>query len=81
MPNTNGGRMVKGIESICGQIVTSVICDSPGFDLTIRFENQHSLVVHCTEIGWDYDVCFSFGSPAGHYLVAFDGKVSFEARE
>lgn len=81
MPNANDGPMVRGLESICGQNITSVICSGPAFDLTIRLKNQHALVIHCASIDWDYDTCYSFGAPAGYYRVALEGKVSFQANE
>lgn len=78
MSNANDGPMVSGLEEICGEKIVAVICTFPGLDLTIQFENQRSLVIHCTEIGWDYDECYSFGTPKGYYSVGFDGEVSFE---
>lgn len=81
LPNSNDGRMVQGLTTICGKIITSVSCSAPGFDLTIEFDNQHSLVIHCSEIGWGYDDCYSFGSPPGYYSVGFDGDVSFQPSE
>ena len=81
MVNANDGPMVNGLASICGQNISAVVCCAPAFDLTIRFENQHALVIHCSEIDMAYDTCYSFGAPAGHYMVGFDGKVWFEGRE
>ncbi|MCY0911409.1 hypothetical protein [Massilia antarctica] len=79
MSNANDGPMVRGFKLICGQNITSVSCSGPAFDLTIRFENQHALVIHCAQIDWDYDTCYTFGAPAGYYKVALNGKVSFHA--
>ncbi len=81
MPNTNDGKMVKGLQKICGQRITTVVCNAPAFDLLIGFDNQYSLVVHCTAIGWDNSDCYSFGAPTGHYAVGLDGDVAFEAAQ
>jgi hypothetical protein len=78
MSNANDGPMVRGLEEICGEKIVAVICTAPAFDVTIEFENQRSLVIHCTEIGWEYDACYSLGTPGGYYSVGFDGDVSFE---
>lgn len=78
MSNANDGPMVRGLNEICGQKVVAVLCSAPAFDVTIHFENHRSLVIHCTEIGSDYDACYSFGTPVGYYSVGFDGNVSFE---
>ena len=78
MPNSNDGPMVKGFESICGKTVTSVSCSAPAFDLILKFDNLYSLVIQCSSIGWDSKKCYSFGTPAGHYVVALDGKIVFE---
>lgn len=81
MPNTNDGKMVKRLQTICGQRITSLICTAPAFDLKMRFENQYLLVTHSSAIGWDNTTCYSFGTPAGHYIVSLDGDVAFEAAE
>lgn len=81
MSNSNDGPMVKGCESLCGKTVTSVSCAAPAFDLTLQFDNQYSLVIHCSDIGWDNKKCYSFGTTSGHYIVSLDGKIAFEAAQ
>jgi hypothetical protein len=81
MSNANDGPMVNGSQTICGQRITAVNCSIPALDLRIDFENNHSLVIHCSTIGRDYEDCYSFGTPLGYYGVDLDGKLSFEARK
>ena len=81
MPNAKNGPMVVGSRSICGQRITAATCAGPAFDLRLDFENQHSLVIHCSTIGKDYDECYAFGTPLGHYSVSLDGELAFEARQ
>lgn len=81
MSNTNDGPMVIGSKSICGQRITAVTCSSPAFDLRLNFENKHSLVIHCSANGKNYEDCYSFGTPLGHYGVDLDGVLNFEARK
>jgi hypothetical protein len=81
MSNANDGPMVNGSQSICGQRITAVTCFTPAFDLRLDFENKHSLVIHCSAIGKDYEDCYSFGTPVGHYGIDLDGELSFEARK
>ncbi|WP_147328081.1 MULTISPECIES: hypothetical protein [unclassified Duganella] len=81
MPNANDGPMVVGSQSICQQRITGVTYSSPAFDLRLNFENRYSLVIHCSAIGKNYEVCYSFGTPLGHYSVDLDGNLSFEGRE
>ena len=81
MANANDGPMVNGSQSICGQRITGVTCSTPAFDLRLDFENRHSLVIHCGAIGKDYEDCYSFGTPLGHYCIHLDGELSFEARK
>jgi hypothetical protein len=80
MSNSNDGPMVLGNKSICGQRIKAVNCSGPAFDLRLDFENQHSLVIHCGAIGKDYEECYTFGTPRGHYSVGLDGELTFEAR-
>jgi hypothetical protein len=80
MSNANNGPMVAGSQSICGQRITAVTCSSPAFDLRVNFENKCSLVVHCSAVGKEYEDCYSFGTPLGHYGIGLDGSLSFEAR-
>ena len=79
MSNVNGGPMVEGSQSICGQRIMAVTCSAPAFDLRLDFENRHSLVIHCSAIGWNYEDCYSFGTPDGYYRIDLDGELSFEA--
>ena len=81
MSNANDGRMLNGSQSICGQRITGVTCSTPAFDLRLDFENRHSLVIHCGAIAKDYEDCYSFGTPLGHYGIDLDGELSFEARK
>jgi hypothetical protein len=81
MSNANDGPMVSGSQTICGQRITAVNCSTPAFDLRLDFENKHSLVIHCSAIGRDYEDCYSSGTPLGHYGVALNGELSFEARK
>jgi hypothetical protein len=81
MSNANGGPMVEGSQSICGQRIVAVTCSPTAFDLRLDFENRYSLVIHCGAIGRDYEVCYSFGTPNGHYRIDLDGELSFEALE
>ncbi len=81
MANANDGPMVNGSQAICGQRIVAVTCSSPAFDLRLDFENRHSLVIHCGAIGKDYEDCYSFGTPLGHYGIDLDGELGFEAKK
>jgi hypothetical protein len=81
MSNANNGPMVVGSNCICGQKITAVTCSGPAFDLRLDFENQHALVVHCSAIGKDYEECYAFGTPLGHYSVSLDGELTFQSRQ
>jgi hypothetical protein len=78
MPNDNDGPMVARSRAICGHGIIAVTCEGPAFDLRLDFDNGHAIVLSCCSIGNDYDQCYSFGTPAGHYRVALDGVVGFE---
>ena len=79
MVNTNDGPMVVGSNAICGQRITSATCSGPAFDLRLEFENRHTLVVHCSAVGKDYEECYVVRTPFGHYTVSLDGQLSFAA--
>lgn len=81
MSNANDGPMIVGSQSVCGQRITALTCSSPAFDLRLDFENKHSLVIHCSAIGKDYEDCYSFGTRLGHYCVDLDGNLSFQPRK
>src|SRR5450830_404551 len=78
LSNANDGPMVRGLAAIRGQIITSVSCAGPAYDLRIGFDNDHALVVHCSAIGLPGDRSYSFGTPAGHYTVHLDDGLGFE---
>ena len=78
MSNNNDGPMVSGFASICGQKVIAVTCSAPAFDVRLDFENQHTLVIHCSGIGMDEDECYAFGTPKGWFTVGLDGNLTLE---
>ncbi|NVD73742.1 hypothetical protein HUX88_24865 [Duganella sp. BJB1802] len=78
MCNANDGPMVEGLKEICGQKILTVLCLAPAYDITIHFENQMTLMVHCSDIDCNYDEFYSFGTPSGYYVVGPDGNISFE---
>jgi hypothetical protein len=80
MSNANDGPMVRGYASICGQKIKAVNCCPPAFDLKLDFENEHSLVIHCSAFGMDGDVCYMFGTPQGWFSVGLDGCLAVEAK-
>jgi hypothetical protein len=80
MLNANDGPMVRGYASICGQKIKAVICAGPAFDLRIDFENQHSLVAHCSSIDEHEGDYYTFGTPTGWFGVEPDGRLTFDAR-
>jgi len=81
MSNANDGPMVRGYAAICGQKIKAVTCSGPAFDLRLDFENQHSLLLHCSAIGNDEDECYVFRTPHGWFVVGLDGHLSLEASD
>jgi hypothetical protein len=78
MSNLNDGPMVRGYGSICGQKIKTVACSGPAFDLRLDFENERSLVIHCSAIGMEQDECYTFGTPSGWFRVGLDGRLTLK---
>lgn len=78
MPNSNAGPMVNGFSAIRGQCIKALHCTGPAFDLRLEFENQNSLLIQCGGFDQDYEECYTFTNPDGHYTVSLNGNLTFE---
>jgi len=77
MLNNNNGIMVEGLKEISGTTIKNVICASPAYDLRLEFSNETNLIVHCSNIGMDYNKCYSFNSLKNWYTVNYGGEITY----